>query len=240
MILAALVALAVVLAGVLIVQARDTGSVGVVGSTGTSAVPTTAPLGGATSSSPSSTSSVPAAPSTTKSPSAGDATGTTAPSPLPTVSPSTQPTVQETTPPTSLGACTSAQADSVVATDKPSYTAGEPVNVTATVRNRSTTPCTVADADSSCYSLLGAYSPSDSRPFWRSGALPALVCRGSPRRTLLPGASTTLSAAWDQTDRRSCSGYAPSPTCVEPRIPGLYSIQSSWLADVATTTVQLL
>ncbi|MEA2702987.1 MAG: hypothetical protein QOD63_932 [Actinomycetota bacterium] len=125
--------------------------------------------------------------------------------------------------------CTPGQADQTLATDKapPTYAAGEPVTVTATVRNHSATSCAVANPDSNCYLLFMALA-SNGAESWRSGPAPTGPCSPLPRRTLFPGAVVSYTATWDQSNRGG------------PRVPGLYTIQSRWLAESKSALLELL
>lgn len=168
-------------------------------------------------------------------------------SPVTTVVPTTaEPAPVQTTaaappPPPPSTQCTPAQADQTLTADKPTatYIAGEIVTVTATVRNHSTTSCTLADPDGGCYSLLSAINGADPNPYWRSGMVASRPCSPPPRRTLLPGQVATLTAAWDQSDRRGCRPDNSDPGCSKPRVAGLYTIQSRWLSEVKGTTLTL-
>ncbi len=137
--------------------------------------------------------------------------------------------------------CTATDVDQTLTTNKATYNLGDIVTVTASLRNRSATACTVADPDSDCYVIFAAYITGDNRAFWRSRILPIVPCRVPPRRTRSPGAMITFIASWDQTDGRECSPYAPGQALgTKPRVPGRYTIVSAWLPPLIDQAVDLV
>ncbi len=193
----------------------------------------------ATSSTTTSTTAVvdPSASTTTSTPGAAVPTvvtppGTGSPGPTGPAITGPDPVVTTAAPPTlpsnETPQCSPTQADQTLTPDKAKYAPGEPVSVTATIRNHSETSCAIANPNTNCYPLFSAIA-SNGAEFWRSGPAPTGPCSPPPRQTLFPGAAASYTASWDQSDRNG-----------GPRVPGLYTIQSRWLASSKTATLELL
>ena len=106
-------------------------------------------------------------------------------------------------------ACTSAQIDATVNTDKGSYTPGEQVRIHSTLRNRSATTCTYPSFIFSATVL----SPGGATitGFDRQGDAPG---------ALGPGQAHEATVDWNRL------GCAPQPCTQNP--PGTYSVSVTW------------
>ena len=147
---------------------------------------------------------------TTSSPPTTGATTATTLRPTTTVRPPATARPQTTTT-APLELCAADQIDIRAVTDSLSYPAGQPVRLTSTIRNRSSTPCfyrgydlTLTFFDPAGRTLLSSKFHADDigdRPF-------------------APGQSLTHTAVWDY---RTCQ----TPPCRLPP-PGIYSVAASW------------
>ena len=108
-----------------------------------------------------------------------------------------------------IAACTTAQIEAAVTTDKASYAQGEQVRIHSTLRNRSATTCTYPSFVFSATILSpgGATITGFNRQGDSPGALGA-------------GQANEATATWD---RVSC----PSPFCTQST-PGTYSVSVTW------------
>ncbi|MGI8810674.1 MAG: DUF4232 domain-containing protein [Acidimicrobiales bacterium] len=158
--------------------------------TSTTEPPTTTTVGITTSTSPSSGTSTPTTVRRTTT-TAAPRGGTTTRPPAPTT----------TTTPAGVPACSPAQIEGSVATNKPRYALGEEVRATGTLRNKSSAPCTYNG-----YTFSNAFKDQAGTTLVGQ----SVIADTFANVTLRPGETITQSASWNQ---RVCadSGCGPAP-----------------------------
>jgi len=142
-------------------------------------------------------------------------------SPARSAAPNPSSTLGPPSSPLAAPACSSAQLLITVASDRPTYRAGQVVTLTVNLQNTGESPCDVPTG--SCLPQI-VISNSGGTVVWDRAAMQVMCTFGNPH-TLGPGASAAQTVSWDGT---LCAGRDPESCPGGPVSPGTYHVLAKW------------